>query len=299
MNNKNLFFLLLLISTLFACQGKRIDGHWHLKKEDIKIEEESIGSVTNKTISDQFAILDIKNEEGIWNKNKYDLGGIPLYIDRTENRIETISSECFRLEFNYKIYNDTLRLKNTAGDFEYTGIKCHDKCCDKQVDEFLNYDLDIDLPIDTDTTLSDKYNIYRLYEQRIFIGNKKNNWSDCSLSPRLYVNNKFITLLDIPIVIASQKVRVPIDSRDQIQYSLYTNKDVEMRFIIPLLQQFKQHGISYFNLAVREDTNLEKAFNLRLLKLDLNKIEEPNEEMTLSAFLKTQNNSPLFIRHKE
>lgn len=285
MKNKIILYLLLITSVITSCQNYSIDGHWHIKRESILIKEYNLTSTSKEMSYDQEVILDIENDEGTWNRNKYDYGGIPLYIDKIKKSIEISNGECFRSEYKYELNFDSLKLFSSDGNLQFIGAKCDQNCCDKQADEFIDNNLIIDLPIVIDSSLSKKYNIYRPYEQRIFIGRPKLNYFGCSPSPTISVNNKYISLNEIPIVIEMNKVKIPFSSRNQIQYSLYSDKNVKIYYLIALIQKLKDNGITEIKLAVREDTNLEKEFKLRLRNLRLEEIHELSGEMSLSEFV--------------
>ncbi len=292
MKNKYLILISFLSCVSIACRNDDLSGHWHLEKQYILFQEDSLNSKSEALGYEQAAILDIENDTGFWNKNKYDFGGIPLYVNKFEKRIEISNAECFQKNFSYTLKSDTLILYDL--DYKeaiFKGVRCQESCCNKQFDEFLSIELNIDLPIDKDTTWSNEYNIYRPYEQRVFIGQPKLDYSGCSTSPRLYVNNRYVSLNAIPFVIAQNEVRIPFSSRDQIQYCLYSDKNVELAYIVDVVQKFKKHGIPNFKLALREDINLEEDFKLRLGKLQLDEMSKFPREMELSEFLKINRES--------
>lgn len=286
MKHKFIFILSLFSLSAISCRDNHPDGHWHLTKKHILIKEDSISANAANNGYEQEAILDIAADTGLWNKNVYTFGGIPLYVNKRSQTIEISNGECFLLNFSYDLRSDTLILHDlNNSSIVYQGIKCENGCCDKQSDEFLEVNVKIDLPVEKDTTQSTFYSIYRPYEQRIYIGPAKVNYDECFPGPRVSVNGKYVTLEDIPIIIEMNKVRIPFSSRNQIRYSLYSDKEVKLRYIVDLVQKFKQQGISNFNLATREDTNLNNEFKLRLRKLPLKEMGDAPEEMTLSEFL--------------
>ena len=99
--------------------------------------------------------------------------------------------------------------------------------------------------------------------------------------------NQFIAAADLSLEIEKIEIKVPEKYRDEIQYTFFSDKDVQLRFIIPLLKEFEILGYSEVNFAVRNDTDLNEEFNFRLLTINLEMLSKIEKHKTVYDFVNT------------
>lgn len=282
---KKLLYLIVLFLVCNACGEDDLEGHWHLKKVSSIEEEKTFNVTTVFRECNDFAIIDLKDDGGIWNANKYGVRGIPVSINKIKKCIILGEIDSYTYRYKYKVSQDSFHLFTENGLQIYSGFQCREECCNKQEEEFM-YDIQrYDLPIENNDDLSVEYDLDPKLEQRILIGYPKENLFDCAPSLRMSVNEKFIFLDDIPLVIESRNTRTPKESRNKIQYTIYADKDAEMKMIISLVRRLNERRIYKVNLAVRGDTNIENDFELRLRRIKLDDIVDLGDDMKLSTYL--------------
>ncbi len=288
------FILILIVLVGLGCTNEKpAEGHWHLERTYIVMPELTIGTDYSTEFYNKqsltaisLALLDIEENHATWNKGVNGYDGLPVYFDMEVGKLNLELGEDFHEEFKFKLRKDTLELVDVKNELVFKGYQCLDSCCDKQKEHFLHNNLIIDLPIEKGTSQSEKYKLDRVLESRIYLSSRINSlMTHCSTSSRISTDRFFCTAENIPLIVEKEKKRLFEQYEEKITFSIYADKNADMKTIASIMEQFRQSGIQKVYLALREDTDLSKEFKIRLRTLDTNINLNATDDISLKEWL--------------
>ncbi|KAA3622418.1 MAG: hypothetical protein DWQ02_26055 [Bacteroidetes bacterium] len=262
---------------LFSCgedELQRLEGHWHLTAI---FQEDGSGRL--------YRTMNIyADTSGVFDKGYRGYDGRIGWVNLEKNEMH-FGVECGSTSFSYMDWGEYLLLTGLPAPKNdgtiYIGEKIDSASCDKQFEFFNSVFMKIDLPVGEGIPFFD-------VDEPSLISFIKfgQNMFDVSNSVNMFLGDKKSEVSDLELWREKVLIKIPENRHDRVRYAIISNKDVEMRFIIPALTWFRENGEEKLYFASRNADS--QSFELFLTPVVLGSLDFAEiENLTYEEVFKT------------